>query len=143
MDSVLRLELKLARQYFDEHSDESILTTDYLTQQHNDFFDKFIGNAEVYDMDTLYKNLMQTAPSKGRAQAAYDTYLRIKQLGYETTSQTMPARTFRLHRQYLKNAGLSHSDLTTAKIIPLRKRKLTMEPVNTWEQLADLKRKAA
>lgn len=143
MESILRLELKLGRQFFDEHLDESILTTEYLLKQHEEFFNKFIGNSEVTDMDTLFKRIQQTAPTKGRGVAAYNTYLRIQQLGFETAKETMPKATFQLHKKYLLEAGLCVSDLTTAKIIPLKKRKIMMEPVYDWVHLEALHRKAA
>lgn len=143
MQSILRLELKLGRQFFDEHPDETILTQQFLQNEHEEFFNKFIGNAEVTDMDSLYKRLQETAPSAGRARAAYDTYLRIKQLGYAFTEQSMATSTFRLHRQYLKAAGLCDSDLTSAQIIELRKRKINLEPVYSWEHLSELHKKAA
>lgn len=143
MNSILRLELKLGRQFFDELIDENLLTPDFLRNEHESFFNKFIGSAEVTDMDILYKRLMETAPSFGRARAAYDTYLRIKQLGYEYTRQSMAIRTFALHRQYLKAAGLSESDLTSAKIIELRKRRIDLQPVYSWQHLEQLYKEAA
>ena len=143
IQSILRLELKLGRQFFDEHADETKLTPEFLAQKHEEFFGKFIGSAEVTDMDTLYKKLQESSPSQGRARAAYDTYLRIKQLGYEFTKQSMSDSTFRLHRQYLKAAGLSESDLTSAKIIELRKRKIDLNPVYSWAHLDELLKQAA
>lgn len=143
MQSILRLELKLGRQFFDEHQDESILTQQYLINHHEEFFNKFIGNAEVTDMDKLYQIIQTTAPSKGRGLAAYDTYLRIKQNGYEFTKSSMPRATFYRHQKYLLEAGLCLSDLTTAKIIELKKRKITMEPVYDWTHLSALYKKAA
>lgn len=143
MQSILRLELKLGRQYFDEHQIENDLTPETLINLHQEFFNKFIGNAEVTDMDTLLKNIQITAPTKGRGMAAYDTYLRIKQNGYEFTKSSMAPRTFFLHQKYLLEAGLCLSDLTTAKIIELRKRRITMEPIQNWEHLHMLNRKAA
>jgi II/X family phage/plasmid replication protein len=143
MSSILRLEMKLGRQYFDEHTDENDITQEFLMNEHEAFFKKFIGDSEVTDMDKLYEIIQATAPTKGRGLAAYDTYLRIKQNGYEFTKASMPSRTFFRHQKYLLEAGLSISDLTTAKIIELRKRKLTLEPVYNWEHLADLNKKVA
>jgi II/X family phage/plasmid replication protein len=143
MRSILRLELKLGRQFFDEHADESILTHEFLQREHEEFFNKFIGNAEVTDMDSLYKSLQQTAPSSGRARAAYDTYLRVKQLGYEFTRESMSRSTFMLHKKYLLAAGLSESDLKSSNIIELRKRKINLEPVYSWSHLSELHKKAA
>lgn len=148
IQSILRLELKLGRQFFDEHQDESLLTPEFLTNEHNEFFSKFIGSAEVTDMDTLLKSLIEIAPTKGRALAAYSTFLRMKESGYYFTSETMPRSTFALHRKYLKAAGLSESDLLNAKfesekVVHLRKRRIDLEPVMSWEHLNQLLRKAA
>lgn len=148
IQSILRLELKLGRQFFDEHQDESLLTSEFLTNEHNEFFSKFIGSAEVTDMDTLLKSLIEVTPTRGRALAAYSTFLRMKESGYYFTSETMPRSTFALHRKYLKAAGLSESDLLNAKfesekIVHLRKRRIDLEPVMSWEHLNQLLRKAA
>lgn len=143
MDSILRLEMKLSRQFFDEHQDESLFTHEFLAEKHEAFFNKFIGSAEVTDMSTLLTKLLEVAPSPGRAKAAYQTYLMIKENGYSHTEQCMPRSTFALHRKYLKEAGLCQADLTTAKIVELRKRKINLEPVYSWSHLAELHKKAA
>lgn len=148
IQNILRLELKLGRQFFDDHQDESILTTEFLINEHNNFFGKFIGSTEVTDMDTLLKTLLEIAPSRGRALAAYSTFLRIKESGYHFTSETMPRSTFALHRKYLKQAGLSEADLLSAKfqsekVVQLRKRRIDMQPVHDWAHLQELFLKAA
>ena len=143
IDRILRLELTLGRQFFDEHSDEEILTPTFLAEKHETFFRKFIGDSEVYDMDSLYQRLIETCPSAGRAQAAYDTYLRIKDRGYAFAEQTMSRATFLRHRKYLIEAGLSISDLKSARIVELRKRRIDMQPVQSWEHLEQLLKVAA
>lgn len=143
MQGILRLEMKLGRQYFDENPAEENITEEFLKTQHETFFSKFIGNEEVTDMDSLLKHLILVAPSEGRAKAAYHTYLMIKQMGYESAKEHIPSSTFRRHRKYLYEAGLSQSDLTTAKILELRKRRIMMQPVNSWYELEMLSKKAA
>jgi II/X family phage/plasmid replication protein len=143
MKSILRLELKLGRQFFDELPDESSLTSDFLIKQHETFFRQFIGDCEVTTMDTLFESLQLVAPSYGRAQSAYDTYLRIKQNGIEFTKFHMPRSTYQLHKKYLIAAGLSDADLFEANIIPLRKRRIDLEPVNSWQDLEYLNKKIA
>lgn len=140
---IIRLEMSLGRQYFDEHTDESLLTTEFLIKQHNDFFAQFIHTGEVTDMDTLYKALIQTQQSNGLARSAYDTYLRIKQHGYEFTKLSMSSRTFYRHTKILKQAGLTQSDLTTAQIIPIKKRRIDLNPVDSWDELRRLHQLAA
>lgn len=143
IESTLRLELKLGRQFFDEHHDESLFTPEFLANEHETFFKKFIGSAEVTDMHTLLEQLKQVTPSNGQALASYDTYLRIQQNGFEFTKNSMSERTFYRHRKYLKDAGLSESDLISSNIIPLRKRRIDLDPVYSWEHLNELIRKAA
>ena len=143
LDNILRLELTLGRQWFDEHPDENILKPDFLVNEHESFFGKFIGDSEVTDMDTLLKNLQLTAPSLGIARSAYSTYLMIKQNGFEHTKTHMNDRTFRMHKKALLDAGLCEADLTNGRVIELRKRKITMQPVYNWEHLAELHRLAA
>lgn len=143
MSSIIRLEMTLGRQWFDEHQDESLLTPDYLIKQHNEFFGQFIGDSEVTDMDKLLKALIQTAPSEGRARSAYNTYLNIKHNGYNHTKESMNYNTFRIHKKHLLNAGLCQADLTSGRVIELRKRRITMQPVYNWSHLAELNRLAA
>jgi II/X family phage/plasmid replication protein len=143
MRSILRLELKLGRQFFDEHQDEAILTQEFLQREHEEFFNKFIGNAEVTDMSTLQKSLALVAPSEGQAKSAFSTYLMIKENGFEFTKDSMSRATFMRHKKMLLAAGLSESDLKTAKIIELRKRKINLEPVYSWSHLAELHKIAA
>lgn len=95
-------------------------------------------------MDKLLEKLIETAPSIGYARAAHYTYMLINKNGYEHTKLSMPERTFRKHRQYLKAAGLSEADITSAKIIELRKRKIIeLQPVNDWQHLQQLNQEAA
>lgn len=143
MENILRLELTLGRQWFDEHPNEDNLKQDYLIEEHEAFFTKFIGDSEVSDMDTLFKNLQLTAPSIGIARSAYSTYLMIKQNGYHHTFEHMKPRTFYMHKKALLSAGLCEADLTNGNIIELRKRKITMTPVYNWEHLQELHKEAA
>lgn len=143
MNTILRLEMKLGRQYFDEHSDELLLTPDYLQKEHEEFFNKFIGSAEVTDMSSLQKSLALVSPSQGFAKAAYTTYLMIKENGFEFTKESMARATFMRHKKLLLAAGLSESDLKSSNIVELRKRKINLEPVYNWDHLRELHRKAA
>lgn len=163
MQNILRLEMKLGYEFLDralnaewvskdekgniildlsKQENEGVLTSDFLVEQHDDFFNKFIGNSEVTDMSTLLNNL-KLVTTEGRARAAYLTYLQIKENGFAHTAESMPRSTFSLHRKYLKSAGLSESDLKSGNIIELRKRKIMMQPVYNWEHLEQLHRLAA
>lgn len=139
LEPIIRLELSLGRQFFDEHTDEKLFTSEFLINQHNQFFGQFIGNSQVTDMDTLLYELKNISPSDGLARASYDTYLRIKQNGYEFTKQSMSKASFFRHTKLLKQAGLTQSDLTSAQIIPLRKRRIDLQPVNSWTDLINLR----
>lgn len=137
LQGVLRLELSLLGQFFDQHSGEDFLTPEFLSTQHNDFFRQFLGNSEVTSMDKLFKNLIEISPTQGQAKAAYSTWLSIRQLGYHFVKETMVPRTFNHHKKLLIDAGLTLGDLKSAQIIPLRKRAINLQPVTSWEQLEE------
>lgn len=143
VENVLRAEMKLGRLFFERLESEDLLTPDFLAQQHDKYFSKFIGSNEVTDMDDLLNNLLALSKTQGQAKAAYGTYLTIKQIGLETTKNSMSRRTFQRHKKLLHEAGLSQSDLTTATIIPLRKRRIDLVTVDTWEELRQLQSRIA
>lgn len=138
LKGVLRQELTLGPQFFDENPDESLLSPEFLTQQHYDFFRQFLGSSEVTSMDALLKQLLLISPSPGIARSAYGTFLSIRQLGFHFVEANTSERTFRRHKKLLIEAGLSLGDLKSAQIIPLRKRAINLQPVTSWEQLEEL-----
>lgn len=146
-DSLLRLELKLGARWFRRlheagHEWHELLTHSVLEYNHREFFKSLIGgsNIEVNDMGTLLQELEKVCPTKGRALAAHRTFSLIKTIGYTQTKESIPHRTFMLHCQHLRLAGLSSADLCAGQVLEFRKRALILEePVLCWAEI----RKAA
>lgn len=139
-DNLLRLELKLGARWFrryEERDDWHTLTAYELTEIHHKFFYSLIGGGvEVHDMGTLLQELEKVCPTKGRALAAHRTWALVKTIGYTQTKESMPGRTFRLHCEYLRLAGLSSADLCAGVVIPFRRQSLVLrEPVTSWTQI--------
>jgi len=137
---LLRFELSLKARWFRRHAPEAgdylNISTQQLETQHAKFFGQFIGDLEVADMGKLLERLQFIAPSKGHAVAAYSTYLRIRELGYEMAKSSMPDSTFRRHKKYLIDAGLSQADLLGNNVIPFRRDVITLSaPVTSWDDL--------
>lgn len=138
-DNLLRLELKLGSRWFRRLKTEwQKLTPDELCREHQTFFSKLIGAAdvEVSDMGKLLVELEKVAPTKGRALAAHRTFALIKTVGYTQTKESMRPSTFYLHLEYLRAVGLSSADLCAGKVLELRKRSLVLEqPVLSWDEI--------
>ncbi|OGS94423.1 MAG: hypothetical protein A3H31_01640 [Gallionellales bacterium RIFCSPLOWO2_02_FULL_57_47] len=139
-DNLLRLELKLGARWFrryEEKDDWHTLTEYELTEIHHKFFYALIGGGvEVYDMGTLLLELEKVCPTKGRALAAHRSWALIKTIGFSQAKESMPGRTFRLHCEYLRAAGLSNADLCAGVVIPFRRQQLVLrEPVTSWTQI--------
>lgn len=144
LDRVLRLELKLAREFWKrrEKSGECAnwweMTPTELTQIHHDFFRRFIGSVEVTDMDSLTLALEKICPSKRQAASVLKTWALIQELGYVRVrdSGLMSDRTWAYHLKYLKEAGLSFSDLGSGEILQFRRKNIVIgDPVTSWEDL--------
>jgi len=139
-DNLLRLELKLGSMFFRRLQGDwkEVLTPEYLTKKHYDFFSKIIGcnDVEVQDMGILLNQLEKHAPSKGQALAAHRTWALIKSIGYIQTKESVPHRTFMRHLSLLRAAGLSSADLCAGTIIPFRQKTLVLQaPVLCWEDI--------
>lgn len=150
---LLRLELSLKSRWFrrlTEHAEVTghinphaawlDLTPEILNDEHSRFFGKFIGDSGVMEMNDKGRGLLQrlefVTGTKGRARAAFDTWMRIRQLGHEIARDTMPRATWYRHTKALKEAGLSEADLQSGEIIPFRRDVIKLKaPVTSWEEL--------
>ncbi|MBS1210080.1 MAG: putative Phage replication protein [Proteobacteria bacterium] len=149
---LLRLELKIGARWFRETFALMVnaegygrawhqITSEELTDMHTQYFERFIGKAEVTEMGThsVLRQLQEKAVnskgqpiSEGQALSAYSTWCRIKAMGYDNTKASMPASTWGLHTKYLRQAGLSDADICTAQIIPFRRHFVMGTPVCSW-----------
>lgn len=146
-DRLLRFELKLGSRWFRrlEEGKHDLprnwleLSESALNQIHFDFFAHFIGNCEVTDMGTLLQKLFLVAPTAARAEAAYSTYQKIRDFGYENMKACYAYRsqsTWYDHIRLLKAAGLSDADICASNILPFRSRQIVLErPVSSWDDL--------
>lgn len=147
---LLRFELSIKARWFRRYADTLTedgkeqhwldITAEYLNAMHVKFFGQFVGDSGVMEMDDKGKGLLESLTfitgSKGRAQAAFDCWMRIRQLGYEVASETMPRATFYRHRKALLEAGLSEADLQSGVVIPFRRNVITLAaPVTSWEEI--------
>lgn len=135
---LLRLELKLGSEFMRRlRSDNNVhwynLDWDFLSKEHDSFFGRMIGDIEVMDMSML-ERLIKVAPSEGRAQSAFRTWGLIQSIGWQSSKESMPRRTWYLHLKYLKDAGLGDADISTGRIVSLRRR-IVLNPVASWEEL--------
>lgn len=140
-DNLLRMELKLGSRWFRRFEADGLdwkkLAPKRLIEIHHKFFDSLIGggDVEVSDMGTLLKEL-EKITTPGRALAAHRTFALLKVIGYTQTKQSMQPRTFYLHCEHLRAAGLSSADLCAGKVLELRKRSLVLDqPVLSWDEI--------
>lgn len=119
------------------------LTPEYLLSLHSDYFSKFISSIEVVDMGTVLEKLLSNVgkaenqiPTEGRARAAYDCYLRCREIGYHQAKDSYPQSTFYKHVKYLGTIGLDQADLQPSNVVPLRRRPILLDkPVSSWDDI--------
>jgi II/X family phage/plasmid replication protein len=134
---LLRLEVSLLSRFW-RHSREPwhAWTVDRLEEEHRRYFSPLIGTLEVSDMSGLLEQLQRVAPSPGLAQAAYRTWLEIREIGYALVRQRMGQSTLRKHAKILTDAGLTPADLMAGQMLPLRRRGIELgQPVHSWDEL--------
>jgi len=146
-DKLLRVEYSIRRLMIRRLRETGLewyqLTPQILLGLHRDYFHKFISEVEVVDMDNILNLLLENVgkgegriPTEGRARAAYDCYLRCRELGVKVARTTYPSSTFRKHLQNLRSVGLGESDLQPYNVVPLRRRQLFLDkPVSSWDEI--------
>lgn len=111
-------------------------TPRFLLKTHEDYFNQYISQVEVANMGSLLDTLLDIAPTEGQAKAAYDFYLKIRQIGYEQAKASATTRTFYRHRKLLRSAGLSLSDLTKSNVLPIRTKPIILGgAVHSWQDI--------
>ena len=118
-------------------------TSEFLLALHRDYFQKFISEVEVVDMDNILNLLIENVgkgegkiPTKGRATAAYDCYVRCRELGLKIAKETYPKSTWHLHLKNLRSVGLGEADMQSHNVVPLRRRQLFLDkPVSSWDEI--------
>ena len=98
------------------------------------------------NMDDLWNEIRQVAPTRGLARAAVATWAGVRLDGIEKTKQRMSRSTWYRHLSILEKAGITKFDIEQAdmhrrKVVPFRQKMIVLgDPVTSWE---DLKRRCA
>lgn len=147
-DRLLRLEYSMRRGLIRRIRESSGLnwydySPEFLLQYHTDYFSKFISTVEVVDMCNVLDLLLANVGKKegqiltvGRAQAAYDCYLRIREKGYHNAKESYRPSTWFDHVKNLRSVGLVAADLQPSNVVPLRRRQIVLDqPISSWDQI--------
>lgn len=134
-EQLLRLELKLGREFFDRH-DWKLLTPVQLREQWEDYFGRMIGDANMTSDDDVKQRIISAATSEGRGRAAYGCWLVIQSEGWERARESFAIRTWYRHLNVLRAAGLGDADIAAGRVVQLRRRVMDAQLVTSWAQLA-------
>lgn len=136
-NSLLRLELKLGSQYWRETAKKKWF--DYeasdLSEEWESYFGRMIGGAEIMEESDVKERIFQVAETEGRAKAAFGTWALICSQGWEAAREMQARATWYRNLQTLRAAGLSDADLSTGKVVQLRRKVFEAQAVNTWAEL--------
>ena len=146
-DKLLRVEYSIRRLMIRRLRETGLewyqLTPEILLGFHRDYFQKFISEVEVVDMDNILNLLVENVgkaegkiPSEGQARAAYDCYTRCRSMGIKIAKETFTKASWHRHLKNLRSVGLGESDLQPYNVVPLRRRQLFLDkPVSSWDQI--------
>lgn len=133
-DQLLRLELKLSREFFARHNWQQLTPTD-LEAQWQDYFMRMIGDADMKTDNDILDRVNAVAPTEGQAKSAYGLWTLIKSEGWERAQQMTTKPTWYRNLKILRQAGLGDADIAAGQVVPLRRRVLEAQMINTWAEL--------
>lgn len=131
---LLRLELKLAREFFYRNNWRD-LTPDLLVAEWQDYFFRMIGDADMTNDNDLKARVMAVAKTEGQGKAAYGCWLLIQSQGWERAKESFSKTSWYRHLEYLRAAGLGDADLSAGHVVQLRRRVFDAQLVTSWQQL--------
>lgn len=131
---LLRLELKLAREWFARH-DWLELTPAIIRAEWESYFGRMIGGAEMPNDNDLKKRVISAAKTEGQGRAAYGCWLMIQSEGWERAREMFSKPTWYRHLKILRSAGLRDADISAGRVVPLRRRILEAQMVTSWDQI--------
>lgn len=142
-DRLLRLELTLGAQWWRERAPGHWweVTADHLVAQWRAFFERMLGTTELdmTDQTSVLRRLTEVAPTERQAQAAYATWLFIKEHGWQRARDHFKRPTWYRHLGMLRAAGLGDADISLGRVVPFRRSLIECRMVESW---ADLQRAA-
>lgn len=133
-DRLLRLELKLGREFLDRH-DWKTLTPEALRAQWENYFMRMIGDSEIKTDSDIKTRVFAAAPTEGQAKAAIGLWALIKAEGWEAAKEMSTKTSFYRNLKILRDAGLGDSDLSTGRVVQLRRRVIECREISSWAEL--------
>lgn len=134
-ERLLRLELKLAREYLSRNSWLELKPAD-LRQEWESYFGRMLGGIEVMDTQTLEQRIFACAKTEGQGRAALGCWVMIQQIGWERAQDMFSRPTWYRHLQVLRAAGLGDADISKGQIVQLRRRALECYVATGWQDIA-------
>lgn len=131
---LLRLELKLGREFWQRVEWQTVMA-EGLRAQWEDYFRRMIGDVGMKTDTDIQARIEKFAPTKGRARAAYALWLLIQSQGWERARECMHKSTWCRNVQVLRAAGLGDADISTGRVVPLRRRIFEAQLVRSWDEL--------
>ncbi len=134
-DNLLRLELKLGREWF-RRNPWKTATPAALTAEWNNYFLRMIGGVEVETDNDLQERIISAAKTEGQGRAAYGCWVMIQNEGWERAREFFTKTTWYRNLQILRAAGLGDADISAGQVVPLRRRVMEARLITNWSQLA-------
>jgi II/X family phage/plasmid replication protein len=140
LDRLLRLELKLGAQWIRERAGVPWfrLTKQDLIDEWESYFSRMIGAADMHTNDDVKERIMAAAKTEGQGKAAYLCFLFIQEHGWERAKSEFPHNTWYRHMRVIRDAGLGDADIAAGKVVPLRRRIIECQNVESWHHLFKL-----
>lgn len=132
---LLRLELKLGREWFARHPWQGV-TAEQLLAEWQGYFGRMIGEADMCNDNDLLEKVIAVAKTEGRGRAAYGCWMMIQTQGWERAREFYPRSTWYDHLKVLKDAGMGDVDIAHGRVMPLRRRIIDAQVVTSWSQIA-------
>jgi len=136
---LLRLELRLGREFFLRAEPWYTFTKSYLVNLWENYFGRMLGGCEVKTDNELLENCISAAPTPGQGRSAYALWCLIKSEGWERAQNMTNKRTWYHHLKILRASGLGDADFSAGNVVHLRRKIIEVTLATSW---ADLKRVA-
>lgn len=134
-DNLLRLELKLGREWFARNPWKTA-TPAALTAEWNNYFLRMIGGVEVDTDNDLQERIIAAADTEGQGRAAFGCWVMIQNEGWERAREFFSKTTWYRNLKILRAAGLGDADISAGKVVPLRRRVMEARLITDWSQIA-------
>ena len=146
---LLRLELKLGREFFQRH-DWRTLTPENLIAEWRRYFERMIGGCEVMNDAKLHERIVSAAltvqikkdkdgapvyASQAMGRAALGCWVMIQQNGWERARNFYTKTTWYRHLKILRAAGLGDADISAGQVVAIRRKVFEARLIQSWAEL--------